>query len=506
MTVYQATNEFLIEKFTDSNCVCEFSKKATAELIQRIARDCKKQNIDNPETKEQIRKSIHDFFVECGRVVVFFKKTEKIIVKIIPYEIDPKEGLYVEEISTYLESVAKEIKKDSNDENIIKISQNYLFELEKILHNISLSIDTRRVIRFALSSVFGLSRKDLILFINNTIIIRRSCERGVCEKRFEGLPADEIKKLFDSIYPEKEDMQIDMEIIVSYLADTALNFSKIDNRFFEENNIKIIQKAIIDFIKKKLPYPNIVVIAVSNYIFRNSFSFVHRVFAEKLLELLANKNKNAEKFIRYYKGDISIEDGKRFMTHEIIDCEGQKWNASTIINFIMQYKKDKNDIKEKTDTIRQFQSENIKITERLTLLNEDTKKIQEKLNNAFLNSKQAEEELDKKRTYLQEVRRVELESGGKSEENSHKLEREAKILFAKFQEEQRDAQELKVKYMAMQKEIKTLEKRDDFLKKQIEHESKNVISLQERFEKQIKRYDTLLDAISQVLIKKRQMI
>ena len=363
MTIYQATKEFLIEHF-DPNCAkCEFGEDDTHELIKRIqTEDPDYRGVDSIK-KEEVRQAFLDFFINVGKVAIFFKGTEKMIVKLIPYEVHPNESVYIKKICAYVQSIAEELDKENDQESIIVIPERYVEEMEHMLKEISIPVNARQMIKKAIFEGFKLTEKDIVLFMNRKVIIRFFCEDN-CERRLEGLPQDEVAAIVENFYrnnPEN-DMASDLEMIISSLTDSTLDFREIDNIFFDSYHIKLIQNAIVEYIRRKISQPDIILTAAANYIFRESFYFIHELLAEKLLELIAKRDKNAENFLRFYNGETTMSNGQKFIVNEIIDDKELVWTVPMIQNFISQYTKAEAKVKKTELTLRALSSEQTELT------------------------------------------------------------------------------------------------------------------------------------------------
>ena len=75
--------------------------------------------------------------------------------------------------------------------------------------------------------------------------------------------------------------------------------------------------------------------------------------AKVLLDFIENRNKNAENFIKYYNEDVIIDtNGNKIQKYAIIDSKQQKWNYSSIVSVMMQYKQAKIKLASQADAIQ----------------------------------------------------------------------------------------------------------------------------------------------------------
>lgn len=500
MNIYQITKEYLIKTFDPKCPDCPFTAKHTRELNRAIHEYDPDYQAVQSEKKEEIRQAFNDFYIDVAKVALFFKGLDEIIVKVMPYEIHPNEGEYIREIEAYVQSIADELDKVNDNDSILIIPEHCVEEMHHLLKTIAVPVNARRLIRKAVTEAFKLDTKDLVLFMNGKIVIRFFCEATGCERRFEGLPAGEIEALVTQIYSDEgeNDLAADLEMVVDTIADSSLDFSKIDNAFFDAKHIKIIQYALIDFFKAKLSHEEVIIKAVANYIFRESFFFIHELLAEKLLALVERKDNNAEQFLRYYKGDVTIQNGKKYVTPEIIDEEGQKWNIATIVNFVSQFAKNKATIKKKESKIRAFTSEKNDMVTKIR----DSNLLEKAMSKGGRKT-----QADSDRITAQVALNYESLSLGRTKQTKsrHGLEpNESLVLDMRRSVGQNGpayARDIKELLSELETSVNDMGKRVDFLNLKIDTEIKGIEEIQEKYDEQLAKYDMLVIAISEVLMR-----
>lgn len=381
-------------------------------------------------------------------------------------------------IFEYLKSIAEELDQTNQQKNLLLIPRKHVEQMESFLSDLPATVDSHELLRKAIAKALKLDKRDSVFFMNGKIVIR-FFKRTDTERRFEGLPAEEVKKIVDGIYSKKDapDMAGDLDMVISTIADTELNFAEIDNLFFNTRHIKIIQEGLVRFYKTKLPGEETVVQAVANYIFRESFYYVHELLAEKLLELIEYKDKNAETFLRYYNGSTLIQNGKKLITPEIVDEEGQKWKIAAIVNFISQFAKNRTLITKKENSIRTNQWEEKEVAGRIA---ESARLVE------TLSSKKPPPDINEKMLLQLEKNRQLLDKNrtGHSDQALNNL----------------SPQEI---YEEFQKCFKDLNKRVDFLHMRTEGDQKAIDEVKGTFDVQLKKYDMLVIAISEVLMDRK---
>lgn len=470
MTIYQVTKEYLIKHF-DPHChTCIFTDAHTHELNALILALDPTYEAKKFEKKEQVRLAFIDFYIDVAKVTVFFKGMEKIIVKTTPYETHPDEHAYIAGIGAYVQSIVDELDKVNDSEEVLLIPDAYLQAMYAQLKSISIPVDARQLIRRAIHDAFKLNERDMILFINQKVIIKFYCEERetTCERRMEGLPEEEFRLLIDSLYPEDGEsaLETDIEMVLATLMDTALDFTKIDNHAFITHHIKIIQNALINFMKTKLSHPDIIINGVAKYIFREAFYFIHELLAEKLLELAARSNKNAEAFLKFYNGERVIVEGKKFVTPEIIDDNRHHWNLSEITNFMLKYSREDARLKSTEESLV------ARVKERDgTILEHKRALEQEKIMRGDIDKAYGEFKKIAKRSTANDE--AELKAYVENLEKSHR---------------------------SLQQKIEALNVQTLSLGEKIEKEKANLTQMRQKFVQQAEQYDLLVSAISNVLM------
>lgn len=160
----------------------------------------------------------------------------------------------------------------------------------------------------------------------------------------------DVLKDFVSILAHKHKLEYDILQTINKLLKRELNFSKIDNNFFSNSGLKLIQKNIQSLLNSydtALPSREISIYIVSTYL-----DDILEVCADKLIDLLGQRDMNAKNFIAFYDGQTSLTlDGIRIEKPEIRSSDGIKWNVNNIYQVATQYKNLTNKIGEKEKTL-----------------------------------------------------------------------------------------------------------------------------------------------------------
>jgi hypothetical protein len=206
------------------------------------------------------------------------------------------------------------------------------------------SDSVKEVIRDRFVELFALDETEIVLFLRNNIYIRKNATvsaKSSGERRFMGKDADLMEQLISQHFPVGVITEIE-----SILEDTLkdrLNFSKVSNYRFIKSFIPVF-RSMVEIILvthvKELGKEDLM--ALSGYVLRKHFDTILMLTALNLLEYLEKRDKNAEAFIKYYDGSVTIdEDGNKTVRHAIVDARNQTWNFSSILANIIQWKESK---------------------------------------------------------------------------------------------------------------------------------------------------------------------
>ena len=262
--------------------------------------------------KERLRAIIKDVFELDNKDVVVFRHNEIFIKRFNgKFSIQPQ--------------VFEKIKEElailfAGSESPIIINDTLTIPTDRLLSELgitieSLTVDEKESLKQKLKKHLGLCDKDLIIFLNDKVVIKKfksPIDETVVkrERRFNGLPKEELELLRSSIFesPEAEE-QIFIDVLDGVL-DLELNFGSITQEFFVKNYIKILQKAIFDFLNENLTEDSAALDGLSSLLLREHWILIHTKMASKILELIGQRNLNTENFLKKYSGEIGRDRGR----------------------------------------------------------------------------------------------------------------------------------------------------------------------------------------------------
>jgi hypothetical protein len=272
--------------------------------------------------------------------------------------------------------------KDSNsdifEENTIKMEGSFFEEVVSIVT--SLDDDKRKnTIKVALKRGAKLNPKDIITVTASKIVIKKFVPPK------PKLSPAEIIKVMKSKVDSAEATSIAVEA-VNDATNSELNFAEIGNVYFMENHVGIIQKRVMQTLQEKIEdhseLPDGAIELYSAFTVKNNYQKILETFAERLIDLLIDKNDNAVKFVAYYDGDVEVDEGKggkKFIKPVMVDGNGSKWNSLNLLPVVIQFRSDKEALSRKNKEIALLESGVNEITEKVDKLSDKIKKQEERL-------------------------------------------------------------------------------------------------------------------------------
>ena len=199
----------------------------------------------------------------------------------------------------------------------------------------------RGYLRECIADVFELNEKDIVLFLRSRIYIRGYIAPKVvaqgAERRFAGENPEELQSIYDYCFPEGIGDEI--EALIPEVLDEQLNFGVIDNYIFNKTYIAVFRSMIEIILVEgidNLPVEKLE--GLTGYVLRLYFDDILVYTARELLYYVEIRDRNAEKFIKYYKEEVVIDaEGRKIQKHAIVDAKHQTWNYSAILSVLMQF-------------------------------------------------------------------------------------------------------------------------------------------------------------------------
>ncbi len=173
---------------------------------------------------------------------------------------------------------------------------------------------------------------------------------------------DEINNLIMKHFSE-EQIKIIFDDVITHLASTTLDFSKITLSFFDDNKILLLQRAIYRRVMVIIKSDSSSIVSpITNTILRDNYNYVHKEFAKKALEA-SNISRGVFKF---------------FENHFVEDDTGTRWNSFAITRFMGEYLKQTESYYCNKDEFKKYSARLIDFNhQELSLMDETNEKMAE---------------------------------------------------------------------------------------------------------------------------------
>jgi hypothetical protein len=358
------------------------------------------------------------------------------------------------------------------------------------------SLETaRKITRHQINTIFDLDERDIIFFIRGRISIRRytppkKFQEGA-EKRFGGESFESMDTMHEKYFPDGTWEYI--EEILGEALEEKLNFSIIDNITFMKTFIPVFRSMIeillLDIINEK---DREKIEGLTGYILRQNFHKILLYTAKNLLEFVEIRDKNAEFFIKYFTDDVIIDaNGNKIQKFAIIDSRQQRWNYSSIVSIIMQYKQSKLRIATQQEAIISAQ--------------ERVNECQNEINIEKNNQRDIIDHIDEVQTTITDIDTKVLLAKGQSAqtpEEAVSIKSDIKRLNIRHAELLNKKKSLNSQLELVKNRI--LNKNSELTRRQrkLDYEQKSLQSLVEQTVSLIETYEIIAEAISLVLAKR----
>ncbi len=333
--IYQKAKEFLLSQFKRDQLLSEFPQALQKEFWELFSDD-------EFQEKELFKKEVHHAFAtffEPAGVATIVLKEKQLFLKVTPYSCTIDEGNVIQKLTTVLNTFKESIISESRkDLYLINLSEH--LELQQIIHEHHADANKKSLITKAIRLAYQLNKEDVVTYVNNRIAVRLhhvvKAQKEGAEKRFNGLPAEELANIQTRIFPEG--IQNFFKTVVDALLSDKLNFKKINNQFFMQNSIKLFQEQIIHELKPILVESDDVLFGFANYLLRQVFENMYLRLSENLLDLILSEDKNVEKFLKYYNGAITINsDGQKVQAPLLLNSIGVEYKYVTLLSIAKQH-------------------------------------------------------------------------------------------------------------------------------------------------------------------------
>lgn len=356
--IAEILNDFLPKRLY----ALDFTTEQYKTLLKKLAVDTDQKLFE--EKKGSIRKGIVKYFANTNQSIELQVTFASFALK--KQFLDPSKSEEYDRMLHRNNSILLDIYDRKSDFSPVPYIISIPGEIRNPILNNFLLFDTnvdyvRQVIRQQINQIFNLDTKDIIFFLRGRLTIRiytppKRFAEGV-DKRFAGESVEDMEAMYQTYFPNGAWEHI--ESFLDEVLEEKLNFGVIDNFTFTRTFIAVFRSMIeilLLEIMKKSDHPRIE--GFTGYVLRQNFHDIFIYTAKNLLLFVEKRDKNAESFIKFFVDEIVIDNnGNKIQKYAIIDTKQQRWNYSSILSVIMQYKQVKLKIAAQKETIQNTEND-----------------------------------------------------------------------------------------------------------------------------------------------------
>ena len=509
--VFKDTFTYL-EQNIDQHFYCEgFQKSHSKEFYEYLLKKHSKKEIK--ENRSEIRRAFKSYFQLLNqKVSLFFQGFHTIIIRDLKKQIYGEYSKQFHTMSQKLEALSDELEGFKTANGVYMIDKERLNDLGCDFENIEDRALKKELYKQAVKDALDLGSRDLVFCMNDKLTVKKfmvidpNSKDANFERRAGGLPPEELEKIKNIVF--EKNIYEEIEKAMFSLMEAKLNFTVIDNAYFKKNAIPMVQDELYKVISIYMDEDSDAALkkAFANYIFREHFNNVHKIFAKHILDLHSKRDKNVETFLKYFDGNIELVNDRQIQKPEIIDANDQKWNAVSILPIIIQKQKNDREIEIVEENIEKAENKIFAIKHRIEKIEDDIGSLERKreaINEQVRLLISESKILQDENTMLKQKRKkVSKEAMDDLQERINKVVVEIKKLSREEDRLRVSIRDIgntidvdKTKIMNLNVDISTQEKliNDNINKKE------NLLKLHQPVQE---KYDLIVDAVAKTLMKK----
>lgn len=504
--IYQNTLEFLADRFPKKSELDRFSLTDTQDLYKQLEQEVTREEI--LAKRNDIRRAFLDHCSDVGGCMVLFRGLDAIGVKITPLEtLGEKTSQFFGLIRT-LKEAQNGVYATSGREDLLVVDEALCQKLWELVRSHSPAVDGRDAVRRALRKAYGLSGRDAIIFLNRRVYVRLFVEPekqtyGKVERRFGGLPPEELERLKNEIF--KDSVASALQEILNGLLEKELNFSVVTNELYEKGSLLWIQAKIVDHLQGRMDHDREVLEAFAAYLLRENFQMIHEELAQALLEKVMEGDDGAERFIKYYSGDVAVFEGQKYRLPEIIDRTDMRWNFSTIKAVSTQFHRDRAQMESRMEQVQVTQEEFVGLDDLIAKARLELERAKKEQLSVKISVEENGNLLSKLRDALAEARKEAVRKGENEEVKNTiaTLNNQLRETTTKDEDlfKARSHTDLQVK--ECEKQLDALERKKVTLERKLKEEQEKLQIWMKSQQELIDRFETMIDALARALMKKK---
>lgn len=514
ISVYNETKTFLLNQFG-------YPPKETPTMTDSLTKELYNTLFENfqPDLvrakRPEIKQAFEDIFQTKGKVSVIFKGFDRIGLKVLPYKLRQNDCPLLPALSSIIEKNEELIEYPYNGrDDQVFIPPELVDELFFVIESSEENVNTKELIKTSLKKSLELGERDLVLFKQASIIIKifQKVERlnsqtaepkqaDKNERRFNGYDPKELDNIYKELF-EESGTSLFLSGVFSYVTANSFTLTKLTNERYEQEALQTFLDAIAMELKLLIDNNNDDYIeGLSKYIFRLHFFDLHKMLAEKMIELYLKDNINVKKFIEYYNGATVFLGRKRYQLPEILDANGNKWNSSSLHIVAKQFGKEKINYKLTKNLIVEEKKEIKRLEEELDKANKVVN------DNSFKQSmyKRERDRLDANMGQLRQ-KNYELKLSKRDPERVKRNAEELRKLDKSYNEAQAKFDEIKMIMIKADQEQKKLSAELNSIRFKLKQNEKKEIDQKNSYNLLQERFDIMIDAFAKALTKRKKIL
>ena len=223
-------------------------------------------------------------------------------------------------------------------------------------------INRNGLIKYVVKKAFDLDDRDIILNKKKQIFIKllkNTKRRDIVEHepseahRFNGYSEDDFQDLYDEYFDSDKITEF-LQMIAEEVFLDLFKSKQINNKYYEKNIYPVIQQTmaqeLLEFIDKNLDFRK----GFAGYIFRHNFLEVFEYISDELLYQVYLRNEYIMSWLKYYNGQIFVDNLKQYVSPELITDKNQKWNPVAIYGNVTVWFKTKDKIYKAKQTLERI--------------------------------------------------------------------------------------------------------------------------------------------------------
>jgi predicted nucleic acid-binding Zn-ribbon protein len=472
--------------------------------ICKLFDDCSEFGND---TKEYIRNAIFDYFSQKGfKCYVFFRSNNKASIRLKLFDLE--NNIYVDRLKKEYKDIEQHLKVKNEKDKIYILPKEPITVMLGSLESIEHESMKKDLIRSAVKKILDLHKRDAIFFVNNQLLIKKFTPAAENKDRaarryYDDIPKEKLEKFSKFLKKSNIDLRIQNEL--KKLCRNDFDFKRINNFSFGKNFVKVLQDMSIRITGSLVSDEEEVIFGYANFLLRTYFEKIMLFLGTTLIDLVLEKDRNAEAFLKFYNGDVAFApNGAKFKKPDIIDSYGQRWNFSTIFQLSMQRIKMLEKIKESQEAIQKTKDAIEDLGKKIAESEKEAKSKKEQMidiDQSFQDSnevtKQMKDDLQRKRIELKKLKDKDEKYKLQSEIN--KLSAEMKKILADEDRNMNTKKKLETEIERVDIKIKMLGKDLSAYEKKLQNDYDKKEQLIENVQPVEEKYHCMLQALSKAL-------